>query len=213
MVEALLKLTVWPAGGSLLLSNALGVRLLPKKLRTAMIGFGRTAFWNSRFGGWVGALLGRGRSAPPQLLNRPTEAALGIAASELFAALPTAYRRDLHGLPDLVRRLEARAVHIREQVDELTRLTADAERDLAPPPDDRTRDAVARLIQQRDAARQDLARSIAALEAIRLDLLRLHGGVDRADTVTSLLEQARRAERDLATLIDAQREVHAIAPA
>ncbi|MGH7648888.1 MAG: protein kinase domain-containing protein, partial [Gemmatimonadaceae bacterium] len=213
MVEALLKLTVWPAGGSLLLSNALGVRLLPRKLRSAMIGFGRTRFWNSRFGGWLGALLARGRSAPPQVLNRPTEAALGIAASELFAALPTAYRRDLRALPDLVRRLEARAAQIREHVDELTRLTADAERDLAPSPDDRTRDAVARLIQQRDGARQDLGRSIAALEAIRLDLLRLHGGVDRADTVTSLLEQARRAERDLSTLIDAQREVHAIANA
>lgn len=210
--EMLLKVTVWPAGGTLLLSNALGVRLLPKKLRAAMIGFGRTTFWNSRFGDWVGALLGRGRSAAPQLLNRPTEAALGLAANELFAALPTAYRRDLRALPDLVRRLEARAVSIREHVDDLTRLTADAERDMVPSPDDRTRDAVARLIQQRDAARQDLARSIAALEAIRLDLLRLHGGVDRADTVTSLLEQARRAEHDLSTLIDAQREVHAIAP-
>ncbi|HTL96428.1 MAG TPA: serine/threonine-protein kinase [Gemmatimonadaceae bacterium] len=212
-LNTLFKLTIWPAGGSLLLSNALGVRLLPRRLRSAMIGFGRSTFWNSGFGAWVGAMLGRGRTAPPQLLNRPTEAALGLAASELFAALPTAYRRDLRALPELVRRLEERAVRIREHVDDLTRLTAEAERDLAPSPDDRARDAVARLSQQRDAARQDLARTIAALESIRLDLLRLHGGVDRADTVTSLLEQARHAERDLGTLIDAQREVHAIAPA
>src|SRR6185437_12419987 len=212
-LESLFKLMIWPAGGSLLLSNTLGVRLLPKKLRSAMIGFGRSTFWNSRLGAWMGAMLGRGRTAPPQLLNRPTEAALGLAASELFAALPTAYRRDLRALPDLVRRLEERAVRVREHVDDLTRLTAEAERDMAPSPDDRARDTVARLSQQRDAARQDLALAIAALESIRLDLLRLHGGVDRADTVTSLLEQARHAERDLGTLIDAQREVHAIAPA
>ena len=212
-LDVLFKLTAWPAGGSLLLSNALGVRLLPRKLRSSLIGFGRTTFWNSRLGGWIGAMLGRGRSAAPQLLNRPTEAALGLVASELFAALPTAYRRDLKALPDLVGRLEARAAGIRRHVDDLTRLTADAERDVMPAGDERSRDALARLIAQRDAARQDLARAIAALEAIRLDLLRLHGGVDRADTVTSLLEQARQAERDLGTLIDAQREVHAIAPA
>ncbi len=213
LFETLFKLTLWPAGGTLLLSNALGVRLLPRKLRSAMIGFGRSTFWNSRFGAWVGAVLARGRTAPPQLLNRPTEAALGLAASELFAALPTAYRRDLRALPDLVRRLEARAVRIREHVDDLTRLTAEAERDVGPTADGRARDTVAQLTHQRDAARQDLARAIAGLESIRLDLLRLHGGVDRADTVTSLLEQARRAEHDLGTLIEAQRQVHAIAPA
>ncbi|HKT06741.1 MAG TPA: serine/threonine-protein kinase [Gemmatimonadaceae bacterium] len=212
-LEFLFKLTAWPAGGSLLLSNALGVRLLPRKLRSAMIGLGRTTVWNSRLGGWLGALLSRGRSAAPQLLNRPTEAALGLAAGELFAALPTAYRRDLKALPDLVRRLEARAAAIREHVDDLTSLTADAERDMMPAADARSRDALAQLTAQRDAARQDLGRAIAGLESIRLDLLRLHGGVDRADTVTSLLEQARQAERDLATLIDAQRQVHAIAPA
>ena len=213
MLESLFKLSLWPAGGTLLLSNALGVRLLPKKLRSTMIGFGRTTFWSSRFGAWVGAMLGRGRTAPPQLLNRPTEAALGLAASELFAALPTAYRRDLRDIPDLVRRLEARAVRIREHVDDLTRLTAEAERDMGPAADDRARETLVRLTQQRDAARQDLARSIAGLESIRVDLLRLHGGVDRADTVTSLLEQARRADHDLGTLIEAQREVHGIAPA
>ena len=213
MLESLFKLSLWPAGGTLLLSNALGVRLLPKKLRSTMIGFGRTTFWSSRFGTWVGAMLGRGRTAPPQLLNRPTEAALGLAASELFAALPTAYRRDLRDIPDLVRRLEARAVRIREHVDDLTRLTAEAERDMGPAADDRARETLVRLTQQRDAARQDLARSIAGLESIRVDLLRLHGGVDRADTVTSLLEQARRADHDLGTLIEAQREVHGIAPA
>ncbi|HEY7878856.1 MAG TPA: serine/threonine-protein kinase [Gemmatimonadaceae bacterium] len=212
-LEPLFTMGAWSAGGSLLLSNAFGVRLLPRRWRTAMLGAGRTTFWNSRFGAWIGALLARGRTAPPQLLNRPTEVALGLAADELFAALPTAYRRDLRDLPDLVRRLEARAVRIREHVDDLTRLTAEAERDVAPSEGARARDAVAQLGEQRDRARRDLAQAIAALEAIRLDLLRLHGGVDRADTVTSLLEQARRVERDLNVLIDAQREVHGIAPA
>lgn len=207
-----LKLTAWSSGGSLLLSNAFGVRLLPRKWRTAMLGAGRATFWSSQFGSWIGALLSRGRTGPPQLLNRPTEVALGLAAGELFAALPTAYRRDLRGLPDVVRRLEARAARIREHVDDLTRLTAEAERDVAPSPDVRARDTIAQLAEQRDTARQNLAQAIAALEAIRLDLLRLHGGVDRADTVTSLLEQARRVERDLDLLIDAQREVHGIVP-
>jgi serine/threonine-protein kinase len=206
----LLTVSAWSAGGSLLLSNALGVRLLPKKLRSAMLGGLRTAFWNSKLGSWTGALLSRGRTAPQQVLNRPTEAALGLAAGELFAALPTAYRRDLRTLPDVVARLEARAARIREHVDELTALAANAEREFTPAPDERAREATARLVAQRDSARRDLAQAIAALEGIRLDLLRLHGGVDRTDTVTSLLEQARRVEQDLDALVGAQAEVERI---
>ncbi|MGH7627042.1 MAG: hypothetical protein ACREOJ_17220, partial [Gemmatimonadaceae bacterium] len=203
----MMETAAWSTAGSLLLSNALGVRLLPKKLRSTLVGGLRTAFWNSKLGAWTGALLAKGRTAPQQVLNRPTEVALGLAAGELFAALPTAYRRDLRDLPDLVTRLEARAARIREHADELTRLAADAERDVAPGQTDRARQAAAPLIEQRDRARRDLAQAIAALEGIRLDLLRLHGGVDRADTVTSLLDQARRVEGDLDALIGAQAEV------
>jgi serine/threonine-protein kinase len=175
-----------------------------------MLGGLRTAFWNSKLGSWTGALLSRGRTAPQQVLNRPTEAALGLAAGELFAALPTAYRRDLRTLPDVVARLEARAARIREHVDELTALAANAEREFTPAQDERAREATARLVAQRDSARRDLAQAIAALEGIRLDLLRLHGGVDRTDTVTSLLEQARRVEQDLDALVGAQAEVERI---
>ena len=48
---------------------------------------------------------------------RPTEAALGLAASELFNALPETYRIELLELPSMITVLEARAAEARSEMD------------------------------------------------------------------------------------------------
>ena len=59
----------------------------------------------------------------------------------------------------------------------------------------------------RDAARRDLAQSVSALEAVRIDLLRLHGGAGDLRPITTMLEAARELGQELDRLTDAQREV------
>ena len=52
-----------------------------------------------------------------------------------------------------------------------------------------------------------LAESVAALEGIRLDLLRLHAGAADLAPLTTLIDAARLLGEDLSRLAEAQREV------
>jgi hypothetical protein len=109
-------------------STALGVPLLPKRLSRAIsLGAIRTRFWNSRLGAWTAKVLaGKRRGTPDQLVDRPTEMVLGLAASELFAALPREYRDRLHELPAIVEKLEARATTLRKRIEETAAIVARA---------------------------------------------------------------------------------------
>src|SRR5262249_12442634 len=75
-------------------SNALDVQFIPAKIREWWQTGIRDRLWNSRVGGWLARRLGAPERT--QLAGasafRATEAALGVAASELFAALPEEYR-------------------------------------------------------------------------------------------------------------------------
>ncbi|HEY3744969.1 MAG TPA: serine/threonine-protein kinase, partial [Gemmatimonadaceae bacterium] len=79
------------------ISNALDVQFIPTKIRNWWQTGIRERLWNSRIGEWLAQRLGAPRQsrAVGGGVFRPTEAALGIAASELFAALPEAYRVEL----------------------------------------------------------------------------------------------------------------------
>ncbi|MEO7366835.1 MAG: serine/threonine-protein kinase [Gemmatimonadaceae bacterium] len=106
------------------LSNALDVQFIPTKIRSWWQAGIRDRLWNNTIGEWLARRLG----APAQSrvvgggVFRPTEAALGLAASELFAALPEAYRIELFELPSIVAALEARAAEARAEVDVVTAL-------------------------------------------------------------------------------------------
>jgi serine/threonine-protein kinase len=125
--------------------------------------------------------------------------ALGLAVEELFAALPLAYRNHVADLPRVVALLEAHAAAARARVDEVTALMAIGEHG-APT-------SAPKLVAARDAAKRELADSVAALEAIRLDLLRLHGGANDLRPITTVLEAARELGEELDRLGRAQREV------
>src|SRR6185369_741532 len=125
---------------------------------------------------------------------RATEAVLGVAAADLFAALPKAYREHLAELPDIVAALEARASEARAEVAMLAALA----------PSETENAAVLRT--RRDAAAKQLAESVATLEGIRLDLLRLHAGASDLAPLTTLIDAARAVGEDVRRLAEAQRE-------
>ena len=180
-------------------SNALDVQFIPNKIRDWWQTGIRDRLWNSRAGQWLAGRLGapeRTRVAGASAF-RATEAALGVAASELFAALPKTYRDELAELPDIVRALETRAAEARAEIEFLE--------SLAPSESD---DAEV-LAARRSAAAAQLADSVAALERIRLDLLRLHAGASDLAPLTTLIDAARELGDNVSRLADAQGEVNA----
>jgi serine/threonine-protein kinase len=190
-----------PLGSTLLLgaiSNALGVQFVPPKIREWWRTGIRDRLWNGRVGGWLARRLDAPeRSTVDANAFRATEAALGIAASELYAALPSAYREQLPELPAIVEALEARAAEARAEMELVAALapSAAAGADV--------------LASRRDAAATHLSESVAALEGIRLDLLRIHADASDLAPLTTLLDAARLLGEDATRLAEAQREVNA----
>ena len=130
----------------------------------------RFRFWKGRIGRWLFKLarLGfTGHPGLPPVADRPTEIALGLAALELFEALPADARQVLGDLPAVVRALE----------DRVRRLRGNGQ----------------------DPA---LGEALGALETIRLDLLRLHGGIGSLDGLTADLGAAREIGAQVDALLD-----------
>ena len=178
-------------------SNALNVQFIPDRIRRWWQTGIRDRLWKSRLGEWLARRLGapeRSQLAGSSAF-RATEAALGIAASELFAALPRGYQEDLAELPAVVADLEARAAEARAEIDMVANLVPSGTTDAAM------------LASRKTKAQQQLAESVAALEGIRLDLLRLHAGAGDLAPLTTLLDAARRIGEDLGRLSEAQEEV------
>ncbi len=191
-----------PAFSTLLLgavSNALGVQFIPAKIREWWQTGIRDRLWKGRTGEWLARRLG----APERSqavgggVFRATEAALGVAAGELFAALPKAYRDQLAELPATVAALEAQAAEARAEMDVVAALVPSASSDSEV------------LAARKKTAMSHLAESVAALEGIRLDLLRLHAGASDLAPLTTLIDAARQLGDHARRLADAEREVDA----
>jgi serine/threonine protein kinase len=189
-----------PLGATMLtgaISNAMDVPFIPERIRRSWHTGIRDRLWNSRLGEWFARKLGapeRSRLAGASAF-RATEAALGVAASELFAALPKEWREQLAELPATVATLEARAAEARADIDVIANMAPSG-----------TTDADV-LAARREAASKRLADSVAALEGIRLDLLRLHAGAGDLAPLTTLMDAVRNIGEDMNRLADAQREV------
>ena len=189
------------AMGMFTVSNALGVRMISKRIRPKLIGALRSFIINSRVGEWATRLLTpKNRKPGADLDYRPTEMALGLAVEELFAALPKAYRDHVSELPGIVALLEAHAAAARARVDEIAALMSMGNEHGVPVP-------TGNLAAARDDAKRELGKSVASLEAIRLDLLRLHGGASDLRPITTVLEAAKELSEELDRLGRAQQEV------
>ena len=184
-------------------SNALEVRFIPPGIRHWWQTGIRDRLWNSRLGEWVARRLGapeRSRAVGAGVF-RATEVALGVAAQDLYAALPRAYREQLGDLPATVAALEARAAEAR----------AESELVAAIAPGDA--EASDLLEARRAAAASNLQSAVAALEGIRLDLLRLHAGASDLAPLTTLIDAARLLGDDVSRLAEAQRQLAGPPPA
>ena len=181
------------------ISNALDVQFLPNRVRNWFQTGVRDRLWNSSMGRWCASKLGapeRSRAVDGAVF-RPTETALGLAASELFAALPETYRRELAELPATIAVLEAHAAAARSELEVVAALV-------------RPDSAGAELLdQRRGAASSHLASSVAALERVRIDLLRLHAGAGDLAPLTTLIGDARLLSEDIRRLREAEAEVEA----
>lgn len=187
------------------IGSVLGVTFPARGLRPTRITELRLKFWESRPGRWVARLLGghRGRHATPdEPVQRHTEVAIAMAADQLFAALPRQMRGQLPQLPNVVSQLERHARTVRARLDELDVLLAST----TPTNGHSTllagtaladgmaaeREAVGgELRRTRDLAQERLAQTVAALETIRLDLLRLQGGMGDVGRLTTAIQDAQ----------------------
>lgn len=181
---------------------------------------GRTGVWSRLMAGWLGraifAIAGRGIGKPigPAAAGPDrTEVVVGKAAADLFREIPQEIRRRFSSVPSLIERLEKHAGALRHREAELAKALADVGTagpsggvpgtDMA----DRKAAVAAELEAARDRVQDRLAVTVAALEAIRLDLLRLRAGVGTADDLTGDIERALQLGDDVDAELEGRRVV------
>ena len=168
--------------------------------------------WTGRLGRWlfgIARMFTSKKALPASLTHRPTELALGMAAEQLFESLPKETRNQLRDLPDVVHRLEQDAQKMRARLEELQEALAGVEQRGKPDPSIAARHEriVTDLSAERDLVQQRLKDAVAALETIRLNLLRLHAGTGSVQSLTTDLGLARDIARDIGRQIEGLREV------
>jgi hypothetical protein len=190
--------------------------------RASVLSGFRRKFWDSGLGRWIFRVAGlrarpAGAALPADRVGHPTELVVGAAAAALYGALSPDARRALPDLPVIVQRLEQDAQRIRRRCDELGEALAAVESGSASSWDGRAWPAIAErraalattLRNAQAASRQRLGDAVAALEVIRLDLLRLRAGGGGAtfDGITADLSAARELSLATDRLLDATGEV------
>ena len=167
-------------------------------------------FWKSKWGARLAKLASLGlKKVERPTLGMPllTEVALGRATDHLFEALPKASRRELAALPETVRRLETDAGRLRASVVALDDQLAAFDRGGDALADEERTRVANELRATRVAAAERLATTVAAIEAIRLDLLRLQMGSVGLESVTASLDAARSIGEQIAASLEAQEVV------
>ncbi|HJQ22208.1 MAG TPA: protein kinase [Gemmatimonadaceae bacterium] len=166
-----------------------------------------TEFWAKVWRGPIGKiafrmarkLVGK-RSVSVAMTHRATELSLGMAAEQLYESLPREQRQGLGELPAVLRRLQDDAQSLRKRYDELQEALNDAG---AGP----GADAYADVRALRDSIHAKLGDAVAAMETIRLNLLRLHAGSATVESLTTHLGIAAEVSAEVERLIRAHQEV------
>ncbi len=200
--------TLYVSSGALALTGAVtGLRADRRSDKKARRRWQR---WKGRVGDWLFRLSGLGlkRVALPStaLTGRPTELAVGAAVVSLYDSLPPAVRRSLPDLRNVVSGLEEDAQRMRRLVDECTQALRST-RAPGSASDQRRVDVQHRIAELRDGAQRRMQDAVAALETLRLDLLRLSAGTLEVTRVTSRLGAAREIATDIQRLLEAQEDV------
>ena len=168
-------------------SGILGI-ILPGAWSRADTPLGRgVKFWRSRVGAWFAKVAGLGlgrRARAEDAARRPTELYLANELEDLYDALPGSLRDGLGDVPGTIKRLSASAESLRAQVE--------AERALG---------------QGSGAAQERLMEAVAAMETLRVGLLRLRTGTVSLEGFTTDLDAAREVGDRVDRLLDAQGEL------
>ena len=168
----------------------------------------RLRFWKGRVGDWLFrvASIRLKRIALPStaLTARPTELAVGAAVVSLYESLSRDAQRALPDLRRTVEGLEDDAQRMRELIDECDAAVEALEGASAV---DGGAARIERVQALRDRAAQRMRRAVAALETLRVDLLRLTAGTVAIDAVTTRLGTAREVAADIERLLEAREEV------
>ena len=167
-----------------------------------------TEFWHKVWMGPIGRFafsLGRKlvgtRTVGSAMTHRATELSLGLAAEQLFDALPRESRASLGDLPPVLKRLQADAQSLRKHHDALQEALNDAG------------DAAAQSIEYaevratRDEIKAKLGDAVGALETIRLNLLRLHAGSGSVEGLTTHIGLAAAVSEEVERLLAAKAEM------
>ena len=144
---------------------------------------------------------------------RPTELVLGMAAERLFEELPKETREELKELPDVLKRLEHDAGRMRARLEELNDALQGAEErgrlsgQIAGDIKEKRDRVVNDLENERELVQRRLKDAVAALETIRLNLLKLHAGAGSLHSLTTDLTLARQAAQEVELLLGAHKEI------
>jgi len=177
---------MWISAGSVVagsISLAVGThlragRIDPKAER-------RFKFWKGTLAKWLFKIAGIGlkrKALPMRPTHRPTELQIGFAIDALCEQLPKEIRSGLGDVSSVVRQLEADAQTLRQTLEMLNDAHAAARAVGNQIPAD-LRDA-------RETAERHLAEAVAALETVRLGLLRLTTGTGTVEGLTTDLAAA-----------------------
>ncbi len=141
-------------------------------------------FWSSRFGRLAFAKATFGlKPVSVAEAGGPTAVVLADAAEQMLRALPPGERERLDGLPDVIRELRMAAERARERM------------------------AMVPEGNERRQASERLATSVAALDGVRLELLRLRTGLAPTAGLTDQLKAALQLGEDVDARLSAIRQV------
>ena len=213
------------SGGVLLLSRVFNRFWPGRRITKDTEAEWRVKFWNSGFASLFEKLARfnlKKRSQPAELTYRPTELAIGLAADALFESLPKDQRKELKDLPRIMERLQSDAALMRKTVDDLNgalaglgeqssagRSSALAAAGGAAAMADTHQRLRADLKAKRDVAAGRLADAVAALENVRLSLLKLKAGTGSLGELTADLSAAQQLNAAMDATADAREEVEA----
>ncbi len=159
--------------------------------------------WNGAIGraAWaIGRRLLRGPVTETAITHRATELSLGMAAEKLFESLPRATRDQLGDLPSVLHRLQDDAQQLRRHLEGLQEVLGDAGESASTDPYEPVR-------RDRDVIQVKLGETVAALETIRLNLLRLHAGSLSVAGLTTHIGLAADISAEVERLLAGQDEV------
>jgi hypothetical protein len=186
-------------------------------------------FWRSDLGSLFFRISSVALKEKPNSLNpsRVTEAFVAGAAADLFEALPRDYQDHLSEIPELLKRLQANAEVLRRRETELGRAlgsvgtanpSSTRRSDSGPEKIDSSRfgsveDHRTRVVEDLAAAEAAVSSrrsaTVAALENLRLSLLRLQAGPGSPEEFTDDLAIAREVTEQVQALLDGEGEIRA----